>query len=178
MDENDDDYFDDDGLELLPQDTLLQLEQDAIARGEAHQQLPHGVSNASLLQGNRVQSIYEGSTLGLPRQVQIESHEYGDLEAAEVLDGDDQSAIALEQLATFTEPSLRYNHTEDVHHRDGESMLRRATDNERRALADVDRMEVEEKGFDDPFHGSSRKMEELASHVEQVSAVPLHPSGC
>lgn len=193
MEDNDDDYFSDDGLDLLPPGTLLQLEKDAIAR-RTQQQTLHVTSGARndtpLLQNDFVnQSVYGGNTLDLPQCLQPKlTGECGNLEMgeldAEVLDGDDQSVFALEQQPLTgtgaNESHLQpYYLSEDIQQDVSRSALGHAAAGNRKrpTLPDPERMEVEEEHdvepeFDDgAFHGLPNGMEELATRIEEVRVV-------
>ena len=106
----------------------------------------------------------------------------GELDA-EVLDGDDQSVVALEQqpltVTGASESHLQqYDPSEDIRQDANPSAFGQAGNRKRQTLPDTERMEVEEEHDvepefgDSPFHGfPNNGMEELAARIEEVRVV-------
>lgn len=184
MDDNDDDYFSDDGFDSLPPGTLLKLEQDAIARRAAQQpasEASNVARNPNVPSRQRDvagQSVYGNPTLTLPSHLHTGlTSEYGTLEVgepdAEVLDGDDQSVIALDQRpAAFADrpPAQQYHPTEGIQF-DRNRSVELQKDWEQ-PVDNVDIMEVDEAYMghaEDYSHDSYGKIQELAARIEEVS---------
>ena len=192
MENNGDEYFSDDGFDFLPPSTLLQLEQDAIARRTAQQIAQSEKSNLATRNGATRQSAYGGgtSTLKLPQHLHTEfTGEYGALDVgeldAEVLDGDDQSVVALEEAppAFASRTVFQQYHTLGHIQRDDSHSAVPPNSAEQRGHGDADRMEIEDednsrltadRGALHPgLHGSNEQMQGLATRIEEVRCSTL-----
>lgn len=191
MDDNDDDFFSDDGFDSLPPATLLKLEQDAIARRETQQptneHLNTARNNASDPQKVSYPSVYGDTTSGrTPRLYTGSANEYGGLEVgeldAEVFDGDDQSFVALEEQLPVFENGPAAQHwqaTENIQPTINDNVTLQQGFEQRLPQPNADRMEIEDEyttgqSFDNDLvqnelYDSHADLEQLNAYIREVS---------
>ena len=110
MEDNDDDYFSDDGFESLPPGTLLQLEQNAYRATQAQQSAPSNPPRSNLPDAQTTftdHSTRYGTSLKAPAHLHTGlTSEYGTLDIgeldAEVLENDAEQATTLGAAPAFT----------------------------------------------------------------------------